>query len=38
MTGLSNTLWRAWRQYFVPLCTLNRIQFSAPWVSHRRPC
>jgi hypothetical protein len=35
---MRNILLRLWRAAILPLCTLNAIQFSAPWKHGRSRC
>lgn len=38
IASLTGALQRAWDQVLLPLCTLNRIQFEAPWRSRSVVC
>jgi len=37
-SSLIGALHHAWDSVLLPLCTLNRIQFAAPWAPRRRGC
>jgi len=38
MRKLLTTLRRVAADYRLAMCTMNRIQFSAPWTQRRSPC